>query len=279
MKRAPLSEKRIVSELTTQIFGQRLYHYDSIGSTNIEAKRFAASDAPEGTLVIADEQTAGKGRRGRHWVAPPNTCLLFSLIFRPSLLAAQAARLTMVCSLAAAEVIEAETGVSVAVKWPNDLVVRAPPGTPHLIRKLGGILTETALIGDRLAYGIVGLGINVNVDPAALGPVMTPATSLLAELGRPVDRAKLLAAILLGIETRYPGVNDEQMQIRWSERLITLGQRVVVSPGAAHPNDLPAPLVGVAEGVNPEGGLLLRDLAGNLHLITVGDVTLRPQSD
>ena len=144
------------------------------------ARRLAAAGAPEGTLVIADEQTAGKGRQGRRWIAPPNTCLLMSLLFRPALLPAQASRLTMLCSLAAAEAIEAETGIPVAIKWPNDLVIPYAPDAPQPYRKLGGLLTETALAGQELLFAVVGMGINVNVDPAVLGPVMTPATSLLA---------------------------------------------------------------------------------------------------
>jgi len=228
----------------------------------------AAAGAPEGTLVIADEQTAGRGRLRRRWVAPPNTCLLMSLVFRPALAPAQFLRLTMLCSLAAVEAIEAETGLVVGIKWPNDLVVPPLP-TPHY-RKLAGILTETAIAGDEILFAIVGMGINVNLDPAALGPVATPATSLLAELNRPVDRATLLAAILQRIETRYPQITGEQIHADWTRRLTTLGRRVTVTTVGEQ-------IHGVAEGGAPDGALLLRDLAGSLHTITAGDVTLRAQ--
>ena len=273
MKTVPLSVKRIQAGLTTQLVGRHLVYFGSIGSTNVEAKRLAASGAPEGTLVIADEQTAGKGRRGRRWLAPPNTCLLTSLLFRPALLPAQASRLTMLCSLAAAEAIETETGVPVAIKWPNDLVIPHAPGRSY--RKLGGILTETALSSKELLFAIVGMGINVNVDPTALGPVMTPATSLLAELGRPVDRVALLAAILQQIENRYSQMPGEQIHADWAQRLITLGQQVIVTLYPQSHDDSQGWLEGTAEGVDPDGALLLRDLAGNLRLVTVGDVTLR----
>ncbi len=269
MESAALSAERIRAALSTQILGRHLHLYDSIPSTNIEAKRFAAAGAPEGTLVIADEQTAGKGRHGRRWVAPARTCLLFSLVFRPSLLAQQVARLTMLASLATAEAIEVVTHLPVAIKWPNDLVISGPPGAPERVRKLGGILSETALSGKRLAYGIVGIGINVNVDPVDLGKVMTPATSLQAELGRPLDRISLLAGILEQIEAWSPELTGERIVAAWAERLITVGQRVVASQGKE-------PLEGYAEGVAPDGELLLRDLAGNLHRISAGDVTLRP---
>jgi BirA family biotin operon repressor/biotin-[acetyl-CoA-carboxylase] ligase len=272
MEMEALSEERIMLALSTQTFGRRLHLFDSIPSTNTKARRFAAAGAPEGTLVIADEQTAGKGRRGRHWVAPARTCLLFSLVFRPALQPRQVARLTMLASLAAAEAIEATTELPVAIKWPNDLVISGPPGAQERVRKLGGILTETALTGERLAYGIVGMGININVNPAALGRVMTPATSLLAELGRPVDRISLLAAILERIESRSPELAGEQIAGDWAARLVTVGQQVSVSQGTGDSD----PLEGYAEGVAPDGELILRDLAGNLHLIAAGDVTLRP---
>jgi BirA family biotin operon repressor/biotin-[acetyl-CoA-carboxylase] ligase len=113
------------------------------------------------------------------------------------------------------------------------------------------------------------MGINVNVDPAALGPVMTPATSLLAELGRPVDRVSLLLATLEQIESRYGQVASGQIHNDWRRRLVTLGHQVTVTVSGEQ-------LSGVAEDVNPDGALWVRDLAGNLHLVSAGDVTLRP---
>ncbi len=270
METTPLSVASIQSRLTTRVMGRPLYYFASTGSTNVEAKRLAATGAPEGTVLIADEQTAGRGRLGRRWSAPANTCLLMSLLFRPALLPSQAPRLTMLCSLAAAEAIEEHTGLAVAIKWPNDLVVPQPSSAPHLYGKLGGLLTETAISAGTILFAVVGMGINVNVDPAALGPVMTPATSLSAELGRPVDRAALLADILQRIEDRHPHVTGGQLSGDWARRLVTIGQRVTVtSAGASESVD------GLAAGVDPDGALQVRDLAGNLHLIAVGDVTLQ----
>jgi BirA family biotin operon repressor/biotin-[acetyl-CoA-carboxylase] ligase len=270
MKAAPLSVIAIQSKLTTRIMGRPFYYLASTGSTNEEAKRLAANGAREGTVLVADEQTAGKGRLGRGWSAPANSCLLMSLLFRPTLSPAQAPRLTMLCSLAAAEAIEEDSGLAVAIKWPNDLVIPQSSSAAHPYRKLGGLLTETAISGGTLLFAVVGMGINVNLDPAELGPVMTPATSLSAELGRPVDRAALLVDILQRIEDRYPQVAGEQLCSDWARRLVTIGQRVRVTSAGAR-----EPVEGVAEGVNPDGMLYVRDLAGNLHLIAVGDVTLR----
>ncbi len=260
MRVQPLSVQAIQQRL-----GARPVHYSaSVGSTNAEAKQLAAAGAPAGTLVIADEQTAGKGRMGRHWLAPPNTCLLMSLVFRPALAPQEVHRLTMLCSLAAAEAIEAQTGLAIGIKWPNDLIVpRTPP-----YRKLAGLLTETSFTGRALEYAVVGMGINVNVDPATLGPVLTPATSLMTELGRPVDRLELLAAILQRIEDRLPVLSAGQLHQDWSGRLVTLGQSVTATTPEKQ-------MHGLAEAVDQDGALLLRDLAGNLQRISVGDVTLR----
>ena len=267
MERTSLSPERIKAGLATAFVGRPCTYLRKTGSTNDEAKRLAAAGAPAGALVIADEQTAGKGRLGRRWVAPPKTSLLMSLIFRPEWGPAQAFRLTMLCSLAAAEAIKARTGLEVGIKWPNDLVIPTPDSIRY--RKLGGVLTENGLVGEELVYSVVGIGINVNLDPADLGPVMVPATSLQAELGRPVDRVALLIAILRQIERRYPQAIDGRMHGDWVRRLVTLGKSVVVSWGGEC-------LHGVAEGVNKDGVLTLRADDGTLHSIAAGDVTLQP---
>lgn len=265
MKTTPLSALQIQAALRTRFIGQSLHLFTSIASTNDEAKRLAVAGAAEGTLVITDEQTAGKGRMGRRWLAPARTSLLFSLVFRPTLAPVHASRLTMLCSLAAAEAIEQETQIRISIKWPNDLVVPHPQVG---YRKLGGLLTETALAGEQLLFVVVGMGINVNLPPAELASVMTPATSLSEELGRPVDRIPLLSSILEHVENLYLRDEGETIHARWKERLITLGQQITVSTVSER-------IAGTAEGVDSHGALFLRDLAGNLHRIQAGDVTLR----
>lgn len=274
----PLSIEQVQRELGTRLIGRRIDYFPSIGSTNDEAKALAAAGAPDGTLVITDEQTAGRGRMGRRWLGPPNTCLLMSLILRAELAPAQASRLTMLCSLAAAEGIELHAGLRVGIKWPNDLVIARPgSAASEGERKVAGLLTETSVIGDRLDFAVIGVGINVNLEPAMLGEVLSPATSLQAELGRPVDRAGLLIDILRQIEARYLDATgrrrswqDLQTTIyaAWADRVVTVGREVTVTgdQGVVH---------GVAEGVDPDGALLVRDMAGNLHRIMIGDVSLR----
>jgi BirA family biotin operon repressor/biotin-[acetyl-CoA-carboxylase] ligase len=276
-EQGPLPIKQIERDLQTRLIGQRIDYHPAIGSTNDEAKALAAGGAPDGTLVITDEQTAGKGRMGRRWLAPRNTCLLMSLILRADLPPAQAARLTMLCSLSAAEAMESFTGLHIGIKWPNDLVIGQREAGIEAEHKLAGLLTETSLIGERLDFAVVGIGINVNLDPLTLGPVMVPATSLQAELGRPVDRAGLLIAILRQIEARYLDATsgrrmwqDGQRAIHsaWADRVVTVGREVTVTAG----DDV---IHGRAEGVDLDGALLLRDMAGNLHRILIGNVSLR----
>jgi len=261
----------VQAALTTRVFGRNLVFLPRTGSTNDVAKGLAAQAGPEGTVVVADEQTSGRGRLGRRWLAPPGDCLLCSILFRPDLPLTQAFRLTMLCSLAAADAVEELAGLRVGLKWPNDLIVeyearglRSPEW-----RKLAGVLTETGVTGERLDFAVVGIGINVNVPPEVLPGLAPDATSILAETGRRVSRAALLAALLAGVERRYEALRAGESPWReWSARLATLGRQVkaTTSDGA---------LVGVAEAVDEEGALLLRTPDGVLHRLAAGDVTLR----
>jgi len=291
----PIESFRIQAALNTQTFGRELIVLPTTGSTNDVAKDLAAQDAPEGTVVVADEQTAGRGRLARRWLAPPDTCLLCSILFRPTLPPAQAQRLTMLCSLAAADAVERVSGLKVWLKWPNDLVVKSQIANrksqigksanqqigksanlqspisilhPPSWNKLGGILTETGVTGERLEFVVVGIGINVNVEPDLLPALAPDATSILAEVGRPVERAALLVALLAGVERRYAALQaGENPHQEWAARLATLGQMVEVTTSTGV-------LTGVAESVDEDGALLLRSSDGELYRLLAGDVTL-----
>lgn len=256
-----LTVEAIKRGLPTRLIGRRVVVYPSIGSTNDEAKRLAETGEPEGTLVIAEGQTAGRGRLQRSWWAPPGTALLMSLIFRPDLAPYQAQRLTMLCSLAICEAIARTTGLAPAVKWPNDVLLHG--------RKVCGILTELGIEGPRLAYAVVGMGINVNVDFSGAGELASTATSLVQELGHEASRLELLRAILVDIDERYARLRaGESPHAEWAARLATLGQQVIVTTPTEQ-------LSGFATGVDADGTLLLRDENGALHHILAGDVTLR----
>ncbi|HET89714.1 MAG TPA: biotin--[acetyl-CoA-carboxylase] ligase [Chloroflexi bacterium] len=253
--------------LTTQHLGHPLVFLPSTGSTNDVAKELAAQGAPEGTVVAADAQTTGRGRLGRRWSAPPGSSLLCSILFRPTLPLEQAPWLTMLCALALADAVKQTTGLQVALKWPNDVVVPSSTRTPSW-RKLAGILTETEVTGEHLNIVIVGLGCNVNVAPHHLADLAPNATSLLAEIGQPVERGELLAALLARVEARYARLRaGASPHAEWASRLATLGHAVEATTATGS-------LTGVAEAVDEHGALLLRTPNGARHRLLSGDVTL-----
>ncbi len=242
-------------------------HLPSTTSTNDVARDLAARGAPEGTVVTADYQTAGRGRLGRRWLAPPGTSLLCSLLFRPATgvgLFAPATDLIMICALAAADAVAATAGLPVSLKWPNDLIIARGESW----RKLGGLLAETGFSGNRLEFVIVGIGINVNVPAEALPDLAPDATSILAETGQTTDRDALLDRLLNGVKDRCERWRTgERPGAEWATRLATLGRPVRVVTAERE-------LRGIAEGVDEDGALLLRTPDGNLHRIRAGDVLL-----
>lgn len=249
--------------------GQLIY-LPCTSSTNDVAREMAEQGARDGTVVVADVQTRGRGRMGRRWNAPPGTALLCSILFRPSGLPASAAcDLVMMCALAAADAIRTLSTLHVDLKWPNDLVVRgaATDGRP-MWRKLGGLLSETCVSGSELEFVVVGIGINVNVPLEMLPQLAEGATSILAETGQHTDRAQLLAALLAEVAQRYERLRHGDSPFpEWAARLTTLGQTVrALTPGGL--------LIGEAEGVAQDGALLLRTPDGQLHRLLAADVTL-----
>jgi BirA family biotin operon repressor/biotin-[acetyl-CoA-carboxylase] ligase len=271
VKRIPtgseLSAERITMALHTHWLGRPCYSLIETASTNSLLAGLAAAGAPAGALVLAEFQSAGRGRQGRRWEAPPGSSLLFSLLFRPPWPAAQATWMTMLAGLASVQAIQEATGLQVALKWPNDVMALAD-GQWH---KVGGILLETAFAGDAIEYAIAGIGLNVNVEPEYLPQAAVPATSLQAATGRRVDRLPLLAGVLLRLEESYEAAAAGQSpQPAWDELLITRGRPVLVrGEGLA--------LEGVAAGTDEWGRLLVQDATGEVHAVAAADVTLRTE--
>jgi BirA family biotin operon repressor/biotin-[acetyl-CoA-carboxylase] ligase len=268
----PLSPDVILTGLRTRLIGQTVHYWPAIGSTNDELKRLAEEGASEGALAIADEQLAGRGRLDRTWIAPSGSSLLTSLLFRPTFLKPSLMQqLTMVCSLAAADAVTELTGLHPALKWPNDLLLDG--------KKLAGVLTELGFAlessSDKtaaVAWAIVGIGLNVNLDFTSVAircdwpDLADSATSLAMVLGRRVSRLRLLRAYLEHVEVRYDALRAGHSPHReWASRLVTLGQHVTVeSPDGV--------CQGVAEAVDEIGALKLRQSDGRVKRVLAGDL-------
>jgi BirA family biotin operon repressor/biotin-[acetyl-CoA-carboxylase] ligase len=248
--------------LATERLGRRYHLLASCRSTNDEAAALARSGPEdEGLLVVADTQSAGRGRLGRAWHSPPGENLYFSLVLRPQLPAWTVPPLTLLVGAVAAEVLEA-LGAEPRLKWPNDLLLPTPGG----LRKAAGILTEMATERDRVRHVIVGVGLNVNGE--SFPPELADrATSLRLALGRPVDRGALLAAFLAAFEPAYDGFRARgpaEATARWRPRADL--------PRACRFERGGVTIAGEAIDVDEEGALLVRDAAGEIHRVLSGEV-------
>jgi len=248
----------ITSVLETRFIGQRVIHFPSHGSTMEAAKQEARQKAVEGTVVIAEEQTSGKGRAKRIWLSPKGSIAL-SVVLYPDV--SQLSYLVMIASLAAVRSIEAVTGLQTQLKWPNDVLIKGS--------KVCGILIESELQGSNVAWAIIGIGINANNTMKDYPKIAAAATSLSDEMGKDVSRVAIIRCLLVEMEKLYLSVGDgEHIYQEWRGRLITLGKKVQVLSGERV-------LDGVAEDVSRDGSLLLRHGNNYLSRIVAGDVTLR----
>jgi BirA family transcriptional regulator, biotin operon repressor / biotin---[acetyl-CoA-carboxylase] ligase len=241
----------------------KIRYFDSIGSTNDEALAWAANDAKDLSLVIADEQTAGRGRLDRKWFTPPGTALAFSLILRPS--PAERPHLSRMVGLAALSVTDAllARGLSPEIKWPNDILLNG--------RKVAGILIESVWSGEDIDCIVIGMGVNVLKSAVPdTGMLSFPATSLEEALGYPVERTEVLHDILSALIVLRPQLSADEFMVKWEELLAYRGRQVQVEMGGA---DL---LAGSVSGLGTDGSLQLRDPDGKSLTVQFGDVRLRP---
>lgn len=266
-----LGETAVIPYLPTRWVGKPYHFYETITSTNDRLKDMLAQgdkqQPPAGTLLLADYQSAGRGRLNRRWESPPGVSLMFSLLFRPDWPAQQLLWLTMLASLAAVAAAEAQVTATLGVKWPNDLMLLED----GVWRKWGGLLLEGSVgQNGRLQHVILGMGLNVNLTADQLPEGITPVTSLSLAAGRPLDRRALLLDLLARLEQGYEQANAGQSpQPAWRARLITLGRAVTVSqPGQPS-------LDGLAHDADAWGQLLLQTPDGQMFTIAAGDVSLR----
>ncbi len=257
------NKRELEQGLKTKTMGQTIYFYEETDTTNNRARELALEGAPEGTLVVAEKQTAGRGRRGKVWESPLGTGIWMSLVLRPQIMPAEASVLTLLCGLATAEAIEAETGLSAGIKWPNDILING--------KKAVGILTEMDCEMSEVHFVIPGIGINVNT--ASFPPEIAEiATSLYLECGKTVSRRRLVHRVLERLEEHYEtflrtGSFDAMLE-DYRKHCITLGKEVHVLGRE--------PFFAEALDITPEGELLVRRADnGKEEVVFSGEVSIR----
>jgi BirA family biotin operon repressor/biotin-[acetyl-CoA-carboxylase] ligase len=259
----PLKLERIKNALGQSLFAANVVYRESVDSTNRLAKALADQGAPEGTVVVAEEQTAGRGRLGRGWVSPAGANLLFSLLLRPSLEPENVFVLTMVLALAGIDAIESASHLKCSIKWPNDLYIKR--------KKLAGVLTEFSVRGKSVEHVVLGLGLNVHWHPEPGEGVARQTTSIFVETGLKTDRSDLLSRILKTFEVYYGHIKEGRMEPyykRWNDVCLVLGKQVVISSSSGE-------IHGLAERIDRQGALIVLDRNGSEKRIVSGDVSVR----
>ncbi len=249
--------------LDTKWAGQPpMLYSDSMTSTNVMLKQAAENGAAHGTVALCEEQTAGRGRRGRGWVSPKGQGLWVSLLIRPALSPNRAQLITFAAAIAMAEAVEKETGLDIQVKWPNDLTLKG--------KKVCGILLELSGDVETISYVVVGTGLNVGRE--AYPPELSnSATSLQAVLGRSVDRAPILRSYLAAIEHHMDSLSLYGLKgilQAYEKKSCTLHQTVRVTGGAEE-------FSGIATGLDENGALLVKLEDGTIRCVLAGDVSVR----
>ncbi len=255
-----LCAEAVLRELQTECFGRALRMLAETGSTIDIARDWLRNGGPHGAVVIAERQTRGRGRAGRAWASPAGG-LWMSILTRPDVAPATAGRLGIGLALAAAEAVEAASGLAIGVKWPNDLMAGG--------RKLGGVLVATGTAGQRVSTAILSLGINVNVSPGDLPQALRrSATSLLVETGRSHRIGALAAHVLGALERTWAGIVEEADDLvgRWRRRDALAGREVLIQTAGES-------LRGRAQGIDGTGALVLMT-GGDERKVSAGEATL-----
>jgi BirA family transcriptional regulator, biotin operon repressor / biotin---[acetyl-CoA-carboxylase] ligase len=256
-----LSAELISNNLGTQIIGHMVLYYPVLTSTMDIARQKALEHTEEGTIIIANEQKAGRGRLKRSWLTPSGNIAL-SVVLYPRL--SNLPSIIMIASLAVVKSIDAITGIKACIKWPNDVLI----GT----KKVCGILIETdarPTSSGHTRYAIIGIGLNVNLRPSDFPEVQSTATSLSGETGTQVSRLWLVRYLLNELDKQYLGLKSGVSPYEaWRDSLVTLGQHIRVTGNEGF-------VEGVAESVSRDGSLIVRCQGGSVKEIVAGDVTLK----
>jgi len=253
-----LDAEEIARGLGTRWMSRSLEVRAETGSTNDDCVALARGGAPAGTVIVADHQTAGRGRRGRRWQAPPGTAVLLSAVLRPRLPAGTIGRLGIAGALAVVEAVWRTTGLATATKYPNDVLLRE--------RKVAGVLPEAHLAGGAIEWAVLGIGINV--QRAAVPPELCTQATSLEEHAPPPGRNALIRALLAALETRLERAESDPdaLAAEWRACDVVLGRQVSVAAGTAR-------VEGLATDVDPDGRLLLRLPDGTEQPFAPGEVS------
>lgn len=249
--------------LTTNFIGRNIHYMESVESTQKIAHRFASEDAPEGTVIIAEEQLSGRGRMARKWHSPKYTGIWMSMIIRPNIPLSNAPQLTLLAAVAIVQAIEEMTDLIPEIKWPNDILING--------KKVTGILTELQAEADRIHSIIIGIGINVNQKnddfPDELKEI---ATSLFIESKEMVSRAELIKSIFKHFEKLYSLYLEQgflPIKLLWEGYTTSIGKNIKA-------RTLTKTIEGTALGITNDGVLQLEDMAGTIHHIYSADIEL-----
>jgi BirA family biotin operon repressor/biotin-[acetyl-CoA-carboxylase] ligase len=247
--------------LKTRVIGREIQLFREVASTNTLAMQMASQGALQGTVIIAETQSAGKGRLGRKWISPRGN-LYLSVILRPAVPTHKAPLITLMGAVAAASAIKKACRLPAAIKWPNDILISG--------KKVSGLLTEMSAEPDRIRHIVLGIGINVNMGGDLLPADIRGITTTLAEeAGCRVDRTLLLQHVLRELEHWYRIflTNDAEVLKEWQSNNVTLGNRVAVNGSGVS-------FEGLARGIDHEGRLLVECDDGSTQTVASGDVTI-----
>ena len=258
-----MSADKINLGMKTSFMGKSLHYFDSVESTQKIAHKLAYENAVEGTVVIAEEQTAGRGRMDRKWHSPKYSGIWMTVILRPKLPIPKAPQLTLIAAVGVVQAIEEVTGLHPEIKWPNDLLING--------KKVTGILTEMQAESDRINSILIGIGINVNAKkedfPIEIEHI---ASSLAIETGQMVDRENLIRIILEKLEKLYSLYLDKgffPIKLMWESYAVSIGKYITA-------RTLTGEIKGKAIGITEDGVLLIEDAGGNIHNIYSADIQI-----
>ncbi|WP_079509531.1 biotin--[acetyl-CoA-carboxylase] ligase [Mesobacillus jeotgali] len=260
---AEMTADKITLGLKTEFLGRNLHYHESVESTQKIAYKLAYENAEEGTIVIAEEQTAGRGRMDRKWHSPKYTGIWMSILLRPKIPIPKAPQLTLITAVGVVQAIEEVTGLLPEIKWPNDIMING--------KKITGILTELQAESDRINSVIIGIGINVNsAEEDFPEEIKQVASSLAIETGREIDREQLIRTILEKLEKLYLLYLEKgffPIKLMWESYAVSIGKQITA-------RTITGEIKGKAIGITEDGVLLIEDNTGTIHNIYSADIKI-----